>query len=82
MVFIQSEKCHNDGVSRPMIRDNDLQFFKSDPMVKSARLCSKLFRNKSLGKMAIYHQENSKKRSIYHFVWSITPRFLTRILKT
>ena len=24
MVFIQSEKCHNDGVSRPPIRDNDL----------------------------------------------------------
>ena len=26
MVFIQSEKCHNDGVSRPPIRDNDLEF--------------------------------------------------------
>ena len=25
MVFIQSEKCHNDGVSRPPIRDNDLK---------------------------------------------------------
>ena len=24
MVLIQSEKCHNDGVSRPPIRDNDL----------------------------------------------------------
>ena len=26
MVFIQSEKCYNDGVSRPPIRDNDLNY--------------------------------------------------------
>ena len=35
MVFIQSEKCHNDGVSRPPIRDNDLeQYFPSYEFLK------------------------------------------------
>ena len=43
--------------------------FKSDPMVKSARLCSKLFRNENLGKMAIFRvfhiKVNIRKRHIF-----------------
>ena len=57
--------------------------FKPDPMVDSACLCSKPFRNESYSKMAIIHHENSKERPFYHhFVYSITPRLLTRFFKT
>ena len=55
---------------------------KLNPMVESACLFSKPFRNDSLQKMAIIPHENSRKRSIYHyFVQSISPRFLPRFLK-
>ena len=56
--------------------------FKPNPMVKSACLRSKPFRNDSLQKMTIIHPENSRKRLIYHyFVQSITPRFYIRFFK-
>ena len=55
---------------------------KTNPMVESTCLCSKLFRNDSLQKMTIIHLENSRKRLIYHyFVQSITPRFYIRFFK-
>ena len=41
MVFIQSEKCHNDGVSRPPIRDNDL---KGIPLIIAKHLWNTLWR--------------------------------------
>ena len=32
--------------------------------------------------MTLLHQKNPRKGPFYHFVWSISPRFLTRFLKT
>ena len=56
--------------------------FKPNPMVESACLCSKPFRNDSLQKMAIIHHENSRKRLIYpYFVYKISPRLPTQFLK-
>ena len=54
-----------------------------NPMLEYACLCSKPLRNDNLQKIAIIHHKNSRKKPNFpDFVLSVSPRFLTRILKT